>query len=243
MTGIEPLAVHGAGTLVKLVIERGAPAGLGVLRSWLHGQTIMVVGPTKSGKSTFVSYLRFGIFQEEQEPHSTFKPVESPRFNLELGPNRNLEVQVKTAVDLPGQDTDQFLQVYEHRPHALVIVLDMSAPLAAPHDIRSTATWLEDFFSKLDQRWQGKKPSRNRLRSVIVVLNKMDIADKPRVDEYEKRYRAIVKENFHTAHGPRLGDVHFRRSIMVEDPVKNPGGTKSIDAILVDMAQSLTAPK
>ncbi|MGH3157220.1 MAG: hypothetical protein ACRDNF_11675, partial [Streptosporangiaceae bacterium] len=241
MTGLEPLAAKGGIALVKVVIERGAPAGLGVIRSWLHGQTIMVVGPTRAGKSTFVSYLRFGIFQEEDpEKDRTFKPIESPRFNLELGPNRNLEVQIKTAVDLPGSDTDQHLQVFEHRPHALVIVLDMSAPLAAPNDIRSTTIWLEDFFRKLDQRWQGKKPSRNRLRSVIVVMNKIDLASKPQVDSYEKRYRAIVKDDFRAARGTRLSDVHFRRTIMVEDPVKNPGGTKSIDAILVDMAQSLT---
>jgi len=239
MTGLEPLALTAAGTLVKVVIERGSPAGLGFIGSLLHGKTIMVVGPTQAGKTTFITYLQYGILQEEQQIDRTFKPKASPRFDLRLGPNRNLEVQVKTVIDLPGQSTEQHLQVFGHRPQALVVILDMSAPLAASNDIRSTATWLEDFFSKLDQSWQGQKRRRNRLRSVIVALNKMDLVDKQRVDEHEKRYRAIVKDQFRAARSPALGDVHFRRTIMVE----NPNGSKSIDAILVDMAQALTAPK
>lgn len=242
MTGLEPLVGPVGGTVIKLIIERGAPAGLGFIGSLLHGKTIMVVGPSGAGKSTFITYLRFGIFREEQPHYKTFKPIESPRLNLQLGPNRNLEIKVKTVVDLPGQATDQHVQVFEHRPQALVVILDMSAPLDEPNDIRSTAIWLEDFFSKLDQKWQGQKSRRNRLRSVIVALNKLDRVDKQLVKNYEDRYRAIMKEHFKAARGPVLDDVHFMRTIMVECP-ENPNKTRSLDSILVDMAQSLTAPK
>jgi GTPase SAR1 family protein len=225
--------------LIEVVIDRAVPAGLQLIGSLFHGKTIMVVGPGEAGKSTFVTYLQYGIFQEAQPRAKTYSPQSSPRFNLQLGPNRNLEVKIKTAVDLPGQLQEQYALVFEHRPHALVIILDMSAPLEAPNDYRATATWMEDFFSRLDQKWQGQKPRRNRLRSVIVALNKMDLADKQQVDEYEKRYRAIVEDKFRAARGPNLSDVRFRRTIMVE----NPNGTRSIDGILVDMAQSLTASK
>ena len=239
MTGLEPLGAAAAGALVKVVLERGAPTGFGIISSLLHGKTIMVVGPSRSGKTTFISYFQFGIFQDTQETEKTYHPVESPRFNLRLGPNRTLDVTVKTVVDLPGQYPDLSKEVFEHRPHALVIILDMSAPQSDPNDPRSSAIWLEEFCNKLDQRWHGQKAQRNRLRSVILAMNKIDLVDPQMVDDYEKEYRAIIKRSFRAARGPLLGDVHFKKSIMVE----NPNGTKLVDAILVDMAQSLTAPR
>jgi signal recognition particle receptor subunit beta len=239
MTGLEHLAVPAGGALVKVIIERGAPAGFGFVRSLLRGKTIMVVGPPRSGKSTFVTYLQFGIFQDAQETEKTYHPVESPRFSLRLGPNRNLEVEVKTIVDLPGQYPDLSKNVFEHRPHALVIILDMSAPQSDVNDTRSSALWLEDFCNRLDQRWQGQKAKRNRCRSVIVAMNKIDMVKPEVVDKYEEQYRAIMKQSFRAARGSHLSDVHFRRSIMVE----NADGTKLIDAILVDLAQAITATK
>jgi signal recognition particle receptor subunit beta len=233
-TGIETAI---AGTIVKMAIERGAPAGIARLTSMFKGKTVMVVGPARSGKTTFVRYLQFGIFMHADETQPTYDPVESPRFNLRLGPNKTLEVSIKSAVDLPGQYPARRLadEAFDHRPHALVYVLDLTAPLEGEAD-RASGEWLKQFCERLDQRWQGQKPQRNRLRSVIVAMNKMDLVDAAVVTTNEKRYKEIMSQSFRAAKGPNTDDVVFRRSIMVE----NPDSTKWVDAILVDLASSLT---
>ncbi len=228
VTGVETAA---AGTIVKVVIEHAAPAGIAVIKSWLKGKTLMVVGPSRAGKSTFVNYLQFGIFQHEQETSKTYTPVHGPKFNLTVGSTKSLEVLVKTTVDIPGQYSEVQLatEVLNNRPHALVVVLDVSRDL---HGSGGTAEWMTEFFSRLDQRWQGVKPRRNRLRSVIVALNKRDLVDAATITEHEKACKDIVMQHFKAARGPQTHDVVFRQSVMVD----NPDGTKWVDAILVDLA-------
>src|SRR5690242_3944419 len=100
MTGLEAAA---GGAVVKLIVERGVPKGFALARVVFQGKTIMLVGPARSGKTTFISYLQHGIFQDPQDIPRTYDPVDSSHFNLRLGPNKTLDVIVKTVVDLPGQ--------------------------------------------------------------------------------------------------------------------------------------------
>ena len=233
-TGIETAI---AGTIIKVALERTAPAGLARIASIFKGKTVMVVGPARSGKTTFVRYLQFGIFQHADETQPTYDPVESPRFNLRLGVDRTLAVSIKTAVDLPGQLPASAVadEAFQHRPHALVIVLDLTAPLVGADD-RASGDWLEHFVDQLAERWQGQSPKRNRLRSMIVAMNKADRVDDAVMATNGERYREIVSRRLGPAKGPKMDDVLFKRSIMVE----NPEGTKWIDAILVDLAISVT---
>jgi GTPase SAR1 family protein len=236
MTGLEgPVA----GAVVKLVIERAGPAGLKLVSSWIHGKSIAVVGPPRAGKSTFLSYLQYGIFLPEEETDRTYTPTESPRFNLHLGPNRNLSVQIKTAIDMPGPNLDVADYVYHARPHALLIVLDLTASLDDPNDLRASAIWLNDFLARFDQLWRGAKPKRNRLRTIIVAMNKIDKVDQATRDAFEARYREIVDRRLIAAKGSKVSAVHFKPSVMVE----NPEGTRWVDTILVDMAKSLVSEK
>ena len=142
VTGLETAA---GGTIVKVVIEHAAPAGIAVVKSWLKGKTLMVVGPSRAGKSTFVNYLQFGIFQHEQETSKTYAPAHGPKFNLTVGSTKSLQVLVKTTVDLPGQYSEVQLanEVFDIRPHVLVVVLDASRDL---HGSGGTADWMTGFF-------------------------------------------------------------------------------------------------
>jgi putative ribosome biogenesis GTPase RsgA len=55
------------------LLERTAPAGLGRIRSWWKGKTILVLGQARAGKSTFLDYLQHGIFEEEQDTEKTLE--------------------------------------------------------------------------------------------------------------------------------------------------------------------------
>lgn len=61
MTGIEAGA-----TLLKVgvaVIQRITPGGIALFKSWLKGKEIMIVGQARAGKTTFVDYLQYGLFE------------------------------------------------------------------------------------------------------------------------------------------------------------------------------------
>jgi signal recognition particle receptor subunit beta len=233
-TGLEAAA---AGAVVKLAIERGAPAGIGVLRSWLRGKTIVVVGQPQAGKSTFIRYVQYGIFEHADEMQRTWDPIESPKFNLRLGPDRSCEVSVKTVLELPGQVAARNLadSAFERRPHALLLLLDLTHPLEGSSEERASATWLRNFCRRFDERWQRVKADRNRLRSVIIVMNKMDIAQSGAAQTNEVAYRKVLSEEWRASRGPHSDDPLYRRCIMVE----NPDGTKWVDRVLVDMATAL----
>jgi hypothetical protein len=83
-------------------------------------------------------------------------------------------VSIKTAVDTPGELNPQQLadELFALRPHALVIMLDLSAPLDDPNNLHSSGLWLRRFCDRAEQRAMALKPKRNRLRSVVVAMNK-----------------------------------------------------------------------
>lgn len=234
LTGIETAA---AGTVVKLAIERAAPAGIARVRAWLTGKTIVVVGPPRAGKTTFVEYLQYGIFQHADETERTYDPMSSPRFNLRVGRDNSLEVSIKTAVDLPGQPAARKLAdlVVPERPHGLVIVLDLSRPLEGDDEATASAAWLRNFCARFDQLSHGMKPKRNRLRVVVIMMNKMDLVAPDVVVASEATYRAVMRDQWRASRGPHTGEPLFRKSVLVE----NPDGTKWVDKVLVDLATAL----
>jgi len=231
---VSAIEIGAAGTVVKLAVERGAPAGLAIVRSWFTGKTLVVVGPPRAGKTTFVRYVQYGIFQHADKTPKTYDPTSSPRFNLRLGKDNNLEVLIKTAVDLPGHAAARTLadDVFKQRPHAIVIVLGLDNPLEGDE---GTAAWLREFCKQFDYRWLQAQDRRNRLRSIIIVMNKLDLVDAPQLEAHENRYREVMGDEWRSARGPQTDDPTFRRCVMVE----NPDGTKWVDAVLVDMATSL----
>ena len=91
------------------------------------------------------------------------------------------------------------------------------------------------FFQRLDQLWQGRNPKRNRLLSVVIILNKIDKLEDPKKIDIEKRLREITETHFRAARPKAVTSVRFKPCIMVE----NAAGTKYVDAILIDIALDL----
>jgi GTPase SAR1 family protein len=196
----------------KVLIERAVPAGIARLRPVLTGKRIIIVGPPGSGKTTFAEYLRSEAFFDVQ-PHETTQDLERSRsYELSVGGKRARTVTIRTAVDTPGQYLPKQLaeQIYNERPHALIIVLDITDPDATE--------WFQEFSIRLDQRWQGARRRRNRLKFVLVALNKIDKLD-PATDitETERAYREIAQQHWKAARGARMDDVMFRRSVLVRN--------------------------
>lgn len=226
-----------AGGLIKVAIDRAGRPGIAKLFSVLRGKTLMVIGPRASGKSTFLNYVRYGVFQHEQDAQSTYRPQNIQDFRLAIGQDKALTVSIRKAIDIPGQWNSKDLadDVFERRPHALVVMLDLSAPLEDPNDSRSTAIWLRQFCTEAEVRAHASKARKNRLRVIVVVLNKADLVSDEEFAEKRQVFEKIIDNGWKTARGQHHADPIFRRCVAV----KNQDGTQWIDSILVDIGTGL----
>ena len=226
-------------TLLKVgvaLIQRAAPTGLALLRSWLKGKEVMVVGQPRAGETTFIDYLQYGLFEDEKETEKTENVTPSARFSIKLGRDAALELSIKSVVDLPGQ----FGAVYqarlaaENRPHAIVIFTDLTRPLRGDSD-RAAAAWLQEFCRTLERHWRIQRRQHNRVKSIILVLNKRDKVDEKTVAQRKAIFRKILDVELREACGQMLEEV----AIMPCTLVNNPDGTKAVDSVIAHLAKTL----
>lgn len=224
------------GPATKVAVEYVGRPGLARLLMAFRGKKVVVVGPPGAGKSTFMNYMHFEVFDPERNPESTIRAREAKNFKFTLGRNRSLLTSIKQALDMPGQPDPRWIaeEVFQARPQALIIVLDTTAPVEDETDPRSTAVWLRKFCRAADQATRGMR--RNRLRTVIVALNKADRSSEAQYQEHESCCEEILREWRASAQG--APDPHILRCISVSTG-DSANETKWIDAVLSNLAISL----
>jgi hypothetical protein len=183
-----------------------------------------------------MNYMHYGVFDPEQNPEVTIRAREAKNFKFTVGRNRSLFASIKQAVDMPGQPDPRWIaeEVFQERPHALIVVLDTTAPVDDESDPRSTAVWLHKFCRAADQATRGMR--RNRLRTVIVALNKADRSSEAQFQEHERRCKEILREWRASASG--ASDPHILKCIAVSTG-DSASETRWIDAVLSDVAIGL----
>ena len=67
-----------------IIVEVAKP-GVAKLRMFLAGKKVIVVGPPGAGKSTFMDYLHYGVFDPAQSPEVTVRPRAAKNFKFTLG--------------------------------------------------------------------------------------------------------------------------------------------------------------
>ncbi len=218
------------------IIERAAPYGIALFKSWLKGKEVLVVGQARAGKTTFIDYLHYGIFEDEKETSKTLDKHPSPRFNIKMGRDSALELSVKTVVDIPGQwgPMAHADLVFARRPQSVIIVLDATAPLTK--EPLGSEPWLREFCRHLENNWRAKGKSRNRLKCLIVLLNKIDKATAKAIDIRKKAFRKVLDTELHTARGKMIEDIAIVPCVLVT----NSNGTKSVDSAIAHLAKALT---
>lgn len=229
MTGIEPFAP----TIVKIggTIISNAPKGFKYIKSLLTGKTIIVVGQERAGKTTFLDYFQYGFFEDEKDTEKTWDVTPSVRFDVKLGRNEILEISVKTVIDVPGQvgAVFQAKEIYEQKPHAILVFIDINRPL------KSTSEWLTEFCKRLETYWRVNKHNRNRVKSIILVLNKTDKTNTKVIESRKKAFQKILNAELKEARGSMLEEISVIPTIMIN----NPNGTKSADSLIAHLAKAL----
>jgi GTPase SAR1 family protein len=220
-----------------IVVELAKP-GVARLRMFVKGKKVIVVGPPGAGKSTFMDYLRYEVFDPEQSPEVTIRPRTAKNFKFALGRRDSLVASIKCALDMPGQPDPRWVaeEVFRERPHALIVILDSTAPTDDKDDQRSTAIWLRRFSKAAEQMAREMRGKRNRLRTVVVALNKADKASEQELQTKEARCKEVLED--WRAGGVGAAPPRVLRCISVSVPGRTDG-TNWINAVLSDVAIGL----
>lgn len=238
MTGIE----GGTAVALKLgvsVVTRVAPAGFALVRSWLRGKELLVIGQPRAGKTTFVDYLQHGLFEDEKDTEKSHDLSATPRFNVKLGRDSALELTVKTAVDIPGQwgAVKHADVAFDRNPHAILVFLDATPPGKQVTDESEIdpEIWMRNFCQRLETHWRTDDRKRSRLRALTIAVNKVDRIPPENVPVLRKRLRSIADSELHDAKG-RMKDAV---AIVGTCLVTNSDGAKLIDSAIAQLAKQL----
>lgn len=229
MTGLEPYI----GTMVKVggAIVVKIPRGIEIIKSWWKGKTILIIGQERAGKTTFLDYFHHGLWGDERETIRTSRDLPTARFNVKLGRNESLEICITTAIDTAGQ-APQFQQaekVFEKNPHGLLIFMDLTKPL------KPSSEWLTELCRRIENHWRANKRKKNKIQSIILVLNKKDKVDAKTIDARKKAFQKILNAELKDARGKMIDDIVIVPTVMVT----NPDNTKTVDSLIADLAKAL----
>ena len=235
MTGIEgvPIAVE----LGLALVKRVTPTGIALVKSWFQGKELLILGQARVGKTTFIDYLQHGLFEDEKETDKTLDHILTSRFNVKIGRDSALELTVKTAVDIPGQwgAVKHADVAFKRNPHAILILVDVTAPFEGETE-NNPVFWLKEFSNRLETHWRTEKSQINKLKAMMVLMNKIDKSTPTKIDQYREMLRNVANSELRDARGKMKDPIAFVPSCLVT----NKKGTKSVDSAIAQLAKKLT---
>jgi hypothetical protein len=220
--------------IVGPAVKTGAEVAKGVIpwivnkgKMWWYGKQIIVVGPKRTGKTSFLDYLELGILRAEQRTGRTLQLDLRENFVIELGKDLRLKIRVRKPFDSPGDihPSKQVEYIERQRHHGIIIILDATKfktlavnPGLSELTDESSIGWLTEFCVHLNNLLHRDKKVTQSLKTMIVVMNKWDKlekvdedSDKRRKEEFEQDVRSVLDEhlnnNFYSKDGPRIISV------------------------------------
>jgi hypothetical protein len=202
------------------------------LITYAKGKEILVLGPASAGKTHFGEYLRLGTLGREGERKMTFHVSKSPVFTIRVGKDGGRLLNVRRAVDTPGQvgPVQHANLVGRRKPDGVILVLDCSQMVS------TTVRWVDLFCDRLDTVLRRGSVARRKLHEMLVLLNKRD-----RIDESEcERLRGGVAELLDRHLSVVLGRERARSIPIFECiSVETEQGTVLIEAVVARLAERL----
>jgi hypothetical protein len=228
------------GAIIKGIFERVAPHGIEWIKTLWSGKTLLVLGPERTGKTSFLDYLQYGLLRQEQPTAHTITIDPRRSFIVKLGRNGSLVLRIRRPLDSPGsvQPMDQIHYIQRYKPDCLLLILDSSSPLIG-HRAVSSVAWLEEFFKHFDYALRTLPKVINKLRAVMVIMNKWDKIsnDLEKANDFEVAIKNIIDrhgEAFSFHHqGTRL--IHIKKCSLVQ----NQSAPALVDDVLDTLAIEL----
>ncbi len=222
---------------MEIVRELG-PIGYRWIRRRFRGKVVLVVGPPNVGKTTFIEYLCWNVFRNERDHVHTLRLEETPAFDLEMGRNRLFNISIQQMVDFPGHigAVAQAKEVFERRPHAIIIFADSTDPAGRKAD-DAPGVWLVDFCNYLETLWrQNKGRVKNRIQVMVVAMNKSDkVQDEQILIDKKNQFRQIVDKELREARGNIEGEIAVMPCVLVT----NSDGDEKVQNMVLHLAKRL----
>jgi hypothetical protein len=178
----------------KLLIEHVVPKLTDYGKMLWSGKKFLVLGPARSGKTSFLDFLEYLILEPEKLTPTTVGVRIREDKILRVGPDRSLTLRVRKPRDVAGQaPIHQIQYLKDYTPHCIVIVLDATKFFGVPAS-ECALDWLRQFCAHLNVLLISNKGVAKKLKSMVVVMNKWDriaAAAKDRNDD--KEYRTIYE--------------------------------------------------
>ena len=221
-------------TLGLKVAERATPTALDWMKSRVRGITLLLVGPTGSGKTAFSEYLNYGFLFPEAGHVSTDELETYKPMSLPIGPTKRVTLHVKQSIDTPGQHGPAAHGdlIKKTSPHAVLAILDSTTTSKVMKE------WILKFCEHADDAFRNSPARRKKMRSFIVCLNKQD--KKQGARSFQARSRVV--QSCLVQGLPALGNLYVK-SIPIMPCVSvdtAQHGSKLIDAVIATLAKQVT---
>jgi hypothetical protein len=182
--------IGGLALAATLALAKNSPQIMRLMKGYLLGQNILILGTPIAGKTSFLNYLRYGTLPNTGAPPTkTFVPYDS----LPFARNKQgaYDINIKRGMDVPG-DTDiksQLERLTARKPEILLVFISI-APVAnrkKPYQDNkhseniklwdAQSKWLLSFANELKSILVGDESLRRKLKAILFILNREDLLE------------------------------------------------------------------
>jgi hypothetical protein len=220
------------------LLKRATPKGLAWVSHWFKGYKLLIVGQPRAGKTSFVRYLHYGTFIDPtHKAPRTRKIKKTAAFTVTMGRDESLKLEVRSAIDTVGQVSaeEHADNVKKFKPHALIVILDLSAEWNGKTEY-AAGFYLTELCIHLSEHLNRNKSLRNKLQSVLIILNKTDLVSSDKTKKWSAYVEALLQSKLSHSYGPKTSDIPVMPCTLVQG---KDGGTLA-DAVTRSLALALS---
>jgi GTPase SAR1 family protein len=234
VVGEESVADAGAivGKVGVGVLRAVAPGAVAWLKTQVAGKTVLFVGPSRAGKTSFINYLRSGAYTDPSDGVPRTQNTKNIGSLQLKSPNGMVSIDLKKIIDTKGQDfpRSHATLVSKYRPHALCILADASSDWSSSgsNPDKNGRAWLEEFLEGICEIRQDDPHIFRRLKSFTILVNKSDLVSDNNVQiKRIEQIKLITKTYFRGGTG-RISDMlNVKFLSLIEDHDKGQSAAKA----------------
>ena len=192
LTGIVGSFVGG---YLLVQVAKGTPWAVRKVGRKLLGSTLLILGPSFSGKTSLIWYMQHGYYQDPDRPEDedVFPIDEDDRttdeetftdFHVETDPNHGFNVA--NVTDIPGllSVEDQVKIALRKNPEVILCIVSVKSS--------EKNEWISRFCATLNSNLLCRNDLKRKLRSLTFIVNKVDAMGLKNINDVIKDIRKIA---------------------------------------------------
>jgi GTPase SAR1 family protein len=219
------------------VLKRTVPKGIQYLVQRFRGNKILIVGQPRAGKSSFSRYMKTGYFADQlpPPPRTEMKDAVTPAFTVKMGKDDSVQLEVSKVTDVIGQATgqDHADKFRRYGPHAMLVLLNAEGNWDGDNEY-CAGFYLDEFLGHLALRLSKSPRRKDKLKSLVVVVNKLDKCDPKKRTEFLANAKGRVQEHLKSVYGPKTKDIPVMPCILMSGDTE-----RTADKIITTVALAL----